>query len=372
LRHAPLSRLALALLAASFAACGGGASSGTLRIGVAGPITGDQAKNGEDLEKGTTLAMDDWNARGGVLGRKVELVVRDDEHNPAKAKTVALQLLAEKVEGVIGHFNSSCTEPASEEYVKRGIVMITPASTNPHITERGYATVFRTCGRDDQQGAIGAEFLVKELKARKVFVLDDKTQYGAGLANYFAEAAKAAGVQVVRDGFASTEMNFEPCINKVKAENPDAWYFGGIYTQVVPLLRQGRERGVKQPLISGDGVFYQKEFIEAAGGAAEGCFVTFPSMIPPEFLAKYKARFGADKEPGPYAIYSYDAADILFGAMQKCGSTDGKKVAGAIRAQPWEVSSGRLEFDARGDLKSGGYRVWEVKDNRFQLRWQRP
>jgi len=302
----------------------------------------------------------------------VEMVVRDDEASPARAKTVALQLIAEKVEGIIGHFNSGCTEPASEEYVKRGIVMITPSSTNPHITDRGYETVFRTCGRDDQQGAIQAEFAAKELKLKKVFVLDDKTQYGAGLANYFVENAEKMGVKVVRDAFAKTETNFEPYINKIMAENPDAWYFGGIYSQLVPMLRQARERGVKQPLISGDGVFYQKEVVEAAAGAAEGCFVSFPAQPSKEFVAKYKAKFGADKDPGPYALYSYDAATILLGGMQKSGTTEGRKVAAAIRGQAWEVSSGRIEFDAKGDLKSGGYLIWEVKDNRFQFRWKRP
>jgi branched-chain amino acid transport system substrate-binding protein len=351
---------------------GGGGAAGPLKIGVAGPITGDQAKNGEDLVQGTTLAIDDWNGKGGVLGRKVEMVVRDDEHSPAKAKTVALQLIAEKVDGVVGHFNSGCSEPASEEYVKRGIVMITPASTNPHITDRGYETVFRTCGRDDQQGAIQAEFAAKVMQWKKVFVLDDKTQYGTGLANYFVDNAEKMGVKVVRDAFASTETNFEPYINKVKAEEPDAWYFGGIYSQLVPMLRQARERGVKQPLLSGDGVFYQKEVVEAAAGAAEGCFVSFPAQPGQEFLAKYKAKFGADKDPGPYALYAYDAATILLGGMDKAGSTEGKKVAAAIRAQAWDVSSGKIEFDGKGDLKSGGYLVWEVRDNRFQFRWKRP
>ena len=346
------------------------ASGAALRIGVAGPITGDQAKNGEDLVQGTQLAIDDANGRGGVLGKKVEMVVRDDEHSPAKAKTIALQLIAEKVVGIVGHFNSSCTDPATEEYAKRGIVAITPASTNPHITDRGLATVVRTCGRDDQQGAIAAEFAAKELKLKKVFVLDNKTQYGAGLADFFSKNCERLGVVVVRDAFAETETNFEPYINKIKKENPDAWYFGGIYSQLVPMLRQARERGVKQPLISGDGVFYQKEVVEAAAGAAEGCFVTFPAKATPEFVAKYKAKFGADKDPGPYAIYAYDAATILLGAMQKSGTTEGKAVAAAIRGQAWDVSSGKIEFDAKGDLKVGGYVVWEVKNNQFEFRWK--
>jgi branched-chain amino acid transport system substrate-binding protein len=369
-RHLAAALIAFAVALAP--GCNGDSGAAPLKIGVAGPITGDQAKNGEDLVQGTTLAMDEWNAKGGVLGRKVEMVVRDDEHSPAKAKTVALQLIAEKVAGVVGHFNSGCSEPASEEYSKRGIVMITPSSTNPHITDRGYETVFRTCGRDDQQGAIQAEFASKEMKWKKVFVLDDKTQYGTGLANYFVENAEKAGVKVVRDAFATTETNFEPYINKVKAENPDAWYFGGIYSQLVPMLRQARERGVKQPLLSGDGVFYQKEVVEAAAGAAEGCFVSFPAQPSADFLAKYKARFGADKEPGPYALYSYDAATILLGGIAKAGTVEGKAVGAAVRGQPWDVSSGRIEFDAKGDLKSGGYLIWEVKENRFQFRWKRP
>jgi branched-chain amino acid transport system substrate-binding protein len=362
---------AAALAVAAFAAaCNSGSEKKTFRIGVGGPISGEQTKNGEDLVRGTELAVGEWNAKGGVLGTTIEVVVRDDEASPAKAKQVAQQLISEGVSVVVGHFNSGCTQPASEEYAKRGVVMITPSSTNPAITDpsRGISTVFRTCGRDDQQGQIGARFVAGELKAKKVFVLDDKTQYGAGLAKFFKQELESLGVATEHDAFTTSEKNFEPQIAKVKAAAPDVVFFGGIYSQFVPLLRQARERGVTVPFMGGDGVFYQKEVIEAAGGAAEGCFVTFPAQTTPEFTAKYKAKFGADANPGPYAIYSYDAAMILLGGVEKAGGADGAKVAAAIRSQPWTVASGTVEFDARGDLKVG-YLVWEVKDNKFDLRW---
>jgi branched-chain amino acid transport system substrate-binding protein len=363
-------RVLAAVAAVILAACGKDDYPDAFKLGVGGPVSGEQAKNGEDLVRGATLAVKEWNDKGGVLGRPIQVVIRDDEASPAKAKQVAQQLISEGVSVVVGHFNSGCTQPASEEYAKRGVVMITPSSTNPSITDpaRGITTVFRTCGRDDQQGQIGGRFAAKILGAKKVFVLDDKTQYGAGLARFFQQECEANGLKALHDDFTTSEKNFEPQIAKIKAEDPDLVFFGGIYSQFVPLLRQARERGVTKPFMGGDGVFYQKEVIVAAGGAAEGCFVTFPSQTTPEFVAKYKAQFGADSSPGPYAIYSYDAAMVLLGGVEKAGGADGAKVAAAIRSQPWKVASGTLEFDAKGDLKVG-YLVWEVKDNKFDLRW---
>ena len=156
-----------------------------IKIGVAGPMTGDQAKMGTDFKNGVALAIDEWNAKGGVLGKKIRVLIEDDQHDPKQAVSIANKLVNEGVAGVIGHFNSSCSIPASDVYNRAGIPMITPASTNPQLTERGYRGVFRVCGRDDQQGRVAAQFAITQLKVKKVAVIHDKTTYGQGLADEF-------------------------------------------------------------------------------------------------------------------------------------------------------------------------------------------
>jgi len=181
--------IALVLATLLFTACPSGGSGDTIRIGVAGPMTGDQARNGEELWLGANLAAEEWNARGGLLGKPIELVRKDDQALETEAKKVANELIDAEVVAVIGHYNSGVTFPAMSEYAKRKIPMLTPAATNPVITDRafedGYRTVFRVCGRDDVQGRTGAEFVANELKLTRVAVFHDKTIYGQGLAESF-------------------------------------------------------------------------------------------------------------------------------------------------------------------------------------------
>lgn len=159
-----------------------------IKIGIAGPMTGDQAKMGMDFKNGVSLAVEEWNSKGGLLGKKIEIMVSDDQHDPKQAVSVANKMVNDGVVGVIGHFNSSCSIPASDVYNRAGIPMITPGSTNPQLTEKGYKGVFRVCGRDDQQGKAGANFFVNYLKLKNVAILHDKTTYGQGLADEFKKS----------------------------------------------------------------------------------------------------------------------------------------------------------------------------------------
>jgi branched-chain amino acid transport system substrate-binding protein len=365
--------LAAACLVA-LAACGdkkdapaaAGGSGGAIKIGVAGPMTGGQAKNGEDLMDGTTMAVEEINAKGGVLGRKIEIVTRDDMADAKNAPAAAQQLVGEHVVGVIGHFNSGSTIPASEIYHKNGIVTITPASTNEFVTDRKYDDVFRVCGRDDQQSAKAAEFVVNELKAKRVAILDDQTAYGKGLADGFERNVKGKTTIALREHFDTKERNFRPDLNKLKEANVDLWYFGGIYEQAAPMLMQAKQLGIAAPMMSGDGVHgYVKEFLEVCGKDADGTFTTFPATNP-AFVETYKKRF-AGKEPGPYAIFSYTATKVLAEAIAKAGSTEGPKVAQAIHAGKFDTPIGMIEFDEKGDVKDraeGKYVVWVVKDGK--------
>lgn len=345
----------------------------TVKIGVAGPMTGDQAKMGTDLKNGVELAVSEWNEKGGALGKKIELFIEDDQHDPKLAVTVANKLSNSGVAGVIGHWNSSASIPASEVYKDRSnIPMITPASTNPRLTERGFENVFRVCGRDDQQGKIAAEFVAKSLKVKKVAIIHDKTTYGQGLADEFKKALGNAAEVVYYGVVIQGDKDFRAVLTSIKDKKPDIIYFGGIYPEAGLLVKQAKELGIKAPFMSGDGTI-DKEFIKIAGKEnAEGTYLTFspdPLNIPTAkaFLDKYHAKYG---EHGPYSIYAYDAANILLTGISEAGITDGKKIADAIHNLAYDGALGKVQFDKKGDVLKAPYIVWVTKDGEFKEYWK--
>jgi len=370
---AKLLSLAVVLSALTVLGCTAGGDGDTIKVGVAGPMTGDQARNGEELWLGASLAMEEWNAKGGILGKKIELVQKDDQALETEAKKVANELIDAGVAAVIGHYNSGVTFPASKEYAKRKIPMITPAATNPVITdsafEEGSQTVFRVCGRDDVQGRTGAEFVANELGLERVAVFHDKTIYGQGLAEAFKEACEANGITVTLfEGFDNKERNFRPFLPKLRDGDPQLWYFGGIHNQGGPLARQAKESGFEIPFMSGDGVFHD-EFLAKAGEKAEGAYFTFPDIYSSEgaqaFKKKYEERFQVNT--GPYSVYAYVAANILFESIRKAGTTDGEKVAEAIRGLEHDTVIGPISFDEKGDVTRSIYTIWIVQDGKFVL-----
>lgn len=342
-----------------------------IKIGAAGPMTGDQSKMGMDLKNGVELAVSEWNEKGGVLGKKIVLLAEDDQHDPKQAVTVANKLVNSGAVGVIGHWNSSASIPASEVYNWASVPMITPASTNPMVTDRGYLNVFRVCGRDDQQGKVGADFVTMHLKAKRVAILHDKTTYGQGLAEEFQKALGGKTEMVYFGSITQGDKDFRAVLTSVKAKKPDLLYFGGIYPEGGLLAKQAKELGIKAPFMSGDGVIDIK-FIEIAGEAANGSYLTFspdPAKIPTakEFLDKYHTKYG---EHGPYSIYAYDAANILLKAIADAGTTDGKKMSEAIRAMTYNGALGTIQFDSKGDVLKAPYVVWITKDGRFEEYWK--
>ncbi|MFQ5455769.1 MAG: branched-chain amino acid ABC transporter substrate-binding protein [Nitrospirota bacterium] len=342
-----------------------------IRIGVAGPMTGDQSKMGIDLKNGIELAITEWNEKGGVLGKKIELLIEDDQHDPKQAVIVANKLVNSGVAGIIGHWNSSASIPASAVYYKAGIPMITPASTNPRLTEQKFFNVFRVCGRDDQQGHIAADFVINSLKKKRLAILHDKTTYGQGLADEFKRSIKDKAEVVYYGSIIQGDKEFRGILTTVKNVNPDLIYFGGIYPEAGLLIKQARELGLNMEMMSGDGVIDQK-FIEIAGEAANGTYLTFspdPAKIPyaKKFLEKYHKRYG---EHGPYSIYAYDATNILLKGIADAGTTDGKKVSDAIRNITYDGALGKIEFDERGDVLESPYIVWVTKNGKFEEYWQ--
>jgi branched-chain amino acid transport system substrate-binding protein len=342
-----------------------------IKIGIAGPMTGPQAKMGTDFRNGVTIAIEEWNEKGGVLGKKVEIIVGDDQADPKQAVAVANKMVNEGVIGIIGHFNSSCSIPASDVYNRAGIPMITPASTNPQLTERGYRGVFRVCGRDDQQGMVAAQFVLNKLMAKKIAIIHDKTTYGQGLADEFKK--NLANIEVVYyGGITQGDKDFKTVLTSIKTKNPDLIYFGGIYPEAGLLVRQAREIGLNVPFMSGDGTIDPK-FIEIAGKeAAEGTFLTFgpdPKNIPTakNFIDKYNSRFG---EIGPYSIYAYEATNILLTAIKDAETTDGKTIIEKLHTMEFSGSLGTIRFTEKGDVAVAPYVIWVTKDGKFSEYWK--
>lgn len=341
----------------------------TVRVACAGPMTGEGAKQGQDMANGCRLAVDEWNARGGVLGRKVELLLEDDAQDPKQANAVANKMFTEGVLVVVGHYNSSCAIPASEIYNSRHMVMITPAATNPTVTDRGYPTLFRVCGRDDEQGRAAAEYVAKEMPGAKVAVLDDKTTYGQELAAEFKRNWEAlSGRKAVYSGvIVKEDQDYTPVLTTLRGLEPDLVYFGGLYPQGGLLMKQMRQLGMKAEFLSGDGTF-DPEFVRIAGpDNAEGAMVTFmpdaekiPSARP--VVAEYRKRFG---EPGHTSLYSYEAVNIALRGVEKAGGTDGLKVAEVIHAGVFQTVFGPMQFDPKGDLMKVPYVLWRVQSGRF-------
>jgi branched-chain amino acid transport system substrate-binding protein len=342
-------------------------SDDTIRLGLAGVRTGPDGQIGTTMFYGSEIAIDEWNAKGGVLGKKIVAITRDDEGKPNQAVTVAQELVANGVAAVIGHFNSGCTIPASEIYQQNNILQITPGSTNPQVTERGYKTLFRICGRDDQQGETAGKFAVNQLQAKKIAILHDKTAYGQGLAEEFKRQIETLGANaVVFDGVSREEMDFRANISAIKANDADLLFFGGMYGQGGPLLVQLRQSGSKIPFLTGDGCFMQ-EFLNATGQYATSTYLTFfpdfKSMASAQpFLEKYRARYGTE---GPYSVYGYEAVNVVLQAIQRAGTTEAKAVAEALRAQPYETCLGKIEFDEKGDPKQSNFIIWQVENGNF-------
>jgi len=342
-----------------------------VRIGVVGPMTGDQSKMGLDVKNGVELAVKEWNQKGGVLGKKIELLAEDDQHDPKQAVSVANKLVNAGVAGIIGHFNSSASIPASAVYNRSKTPMITPASTNPQLTEQGFEYVFRVCGRDDQQGLVAAIFVSDILKLKKVAVIHDKTTYGQGLADEFKKSLGDKVETVYYTGIIQGDKDFRSVLTAMKGKKPELLYFGGIYPEGGLLIKQARELGINIPFMSGDGVIDQK-FIEIAGPSSEGSYLTFspdPANIASAkgFLSSYKSAYG---ETGPYSIYAYDAANILLKAIEETKGVNGEMISKAIRNMKHSGALGELQWDVKGDVLRSPYIVWMIKNGKFEEHWK--
>jgi branched-chain amino acid transport system substrate-binding protein len=366
--------LGITAMAAALALIGCGQQSGggnEVKIGHAGPLTGGIAHLGKDNENGARLAIDEANeAKLKIDGKDVKftLVAEDDQADPKVGTTVAQKMVDAKVVGVVGHLNSGVTIPASAIYNQAGIPMITGSATNPKLTEQGFKNVFRVVARDDQQGPAVANYLAANNKPKIVAVIDDATAYGEGIANEVEKTLKAAKIDVLpREKGTDKTTDWKAILTKLRGRNPDAVFYGGMDATGGPLLKQGRELGIKAVFSFGDGACTDK-MKELAGEAADGLLCS-QAGIPPQaaskkFLDAYKKKFNVD--PILYSPFTYDAANLLIEAMKKANSTDPKKYLPELQKLNFTGASGPISFDQKGDRKDAEITMFTMKGGKLE------
>ncbi len=344
------------------AALAGGSALADMTLAVTGPITGANASFGAQLTRGVHQAAEDINAKGGMLGQKITVEEGDDASDPKQGVSVANKFVGDGVHFVVGPFNSGVTIPASEVYSDNGVLMITPSATNPKVTDRGLWDVFRTCGRDDQQGRVWADLALTKLKDAKIAILHDKTPYGQGLAEAAKKDMNAGGKkEVLYEGINPGEKDYSAIVSKIKASGAEYLMWGGLHTEAGLLVRQMHDQGMKTVMISGDGIT-DEEFASIGGPGVEGTLMTFgpdPRNNPAakDVVAAIRAK---GFEPEGYTLYSYAAVQIMQQAAEKANSLEPRKVAEAMHSgMTFHTVIGDIAYDKKGDRTSVDY-VWYV------------
>ncbi len=335
-----------------------------LKVGITGPITGPNAAFGKQLTDGAGLAIENINAADGLMGKMLVPNLGDDVSDPKQGVSVANKFAGDGVTVVIGPFNSGVTIPASEIYAENGILLITPSATNPKVTERGLWNVFRTCGRDDQQGLVAGQHIAKSFSGKKIAFVHDKTPYGEGVANETRKAVNAAGIkEVLLEGVNSGDKDFSALVTKIKSSGADLVYWGGLHTEGGLLVRQLRDQGVTAAFMGADGIV-SEEFANLAGPAAEGVMNTFPPDPRGNPAAKKIVDQFAAKgiNPEAYTLYAYAAVEVYAQAAQAAQSTDTKAIAEKIHSgMTFKTVIGDFSYDAKGDKTKLDYVVYTWK-----------
>ena len=368
-------RKVLTFVIAAAAAAGLGleqAKGQDIVVATAGPMTGGEAVFGEQMRKGAEMAVKHINEAGGVLGKRLKLEVADDACEPKQAVPVATSLVQKKVVFVAGHWCSGVSIPASAVYAENNIMQITPASSNPRLTDeakvKGWKTVARTCGRDDIQGVVAGKFLAAKYKGKKIAVLHDKSPYGQGIADETKKNFNKAGqTEALYDSFQKGDKDFTALVSKMKSVGIDVVYVGSYHNEVGLLVKQSREQGFKAQYISPD-VLQTEEFWKVAGAAGEGVLFTFvPDPLANPGAKEVVDAFKKDNyNPEGYTLYTYAAFQVWVAAAKAAGSTDAQKVAAQIHGKSFDTVVGRLQYDDKGDVSNPQY-VWYIwgKDGKY-------
>tara|TARA_Y100000782_G_scaffold8532_1_gene9957 strand:- start:582 stop:1709 length:1128 start_codon:yes stop_codon:yes gene_type:complete len=334
----------------------------TIKIALAGPVTGPVAQYGDMQFIGAKMAIEQINQAGGVNGAQLEGVVFDDACDPKQAVAVANRIVNEGISFVVGHLCSSSTQPASDIYEEEGILMITAASTSPEITERGYQMIFRTIGLDSLQGPTAGNYIAQQVKPSKVAVIHDKQQYGEGIATAVREVLTEAGIDVpVFEGITAGDKDFSALIAKLRQEGVDFVYYGGYHPELGLILRQAAEQGLDVGFMGPEGVG-NTDISAIAGDASEGLLVTLPKAFDQDpanahLVEAFKAK---NEDPsGAFVFPAYAAVQVIADGIKLADSTDTEAVAEALRSNSFETPTGTLAFDEKGDLKDFNFVVYE-------------
>ncbi|HNX32734.1 MAG TPA: branched-chain amino acid ABC transporter substrate-binding protein [Holophaga sp.] len=344
-----------------------------IKIATQSPLSGALSVIGSDIKSGSQLAIEQLAEPLTKLGFKVELAPFDDQANPDTGVANAKAIVSDPaVLGVVGHYNSGVMIPSSEEYHAAQLCNVSPANTNPKVTERGYPEINRICGRDDVQGAVGAQF-AKSKGIKVAYVLHDKTAYGQGIAEYFKKESETQGIKVA--GFTGTEekANFDAILSPILSSKPDCIYFGGMFDQAAVLFKQARQKGFKGLCLSDDG-FDSPDATKIGGDALlEGAGTYFSTVSGPaaaypdtaKFVTDFKAKFG--NNPQPFAAQSFDCTAILLKAIENAANANGGKlptrdaVCKAVRElQDFHGVTGTMTFNPKGDLLKAKYFIIQV------------
>ncbi len=336
-------------------------ASSTIKIAVVGPITGPVAQYGKMQMDGAVMAVEQINLKGGVNGKKLEAVLLDDVCEPKQAVAVANKVVSNGISFVVGHLCSGSTQPASDIYEEEGVLMITPASTNPDITQRDFELVFRTIGLDTQQGSVAGKYIVDNVKPKKVAVIHDKQQYGQGIAQAVKKYLESNNVNVVLfEGVSKGSNDFSALISKIKGLGVDFIYYGGYHPELGLILRQAKEKGFKSQFMGPEGVG-NKDISAIAGKASEGLLVTLPADFTTDPAnANLVAAFKNKKQDssGPFVMPSYSAVQVIADTIAATKSEDPFEIAKAMRSSNYNTPIGKVAFKQNGDLKEFKFVVY--------------
>jgi branched-chain amino acid transport system substrate-binding protein len=369
----PAALAGLGAVAWSIAAAPAALAQETIKIGVPVPLTGGYSVAGKDILNGAQLAADDINAKGGVLGKKIEIVSQDDECDADKAAQGAQALVDKGVAAVAGGYCSSAALPELRVFHGAGLAYVMDASTNPELTEKGWNNAFRTIGRDDEQGPFAAKFMKEVLHAKTVAVVNDNTTYSKGLAENAVEALKKQGIDVAYDdALTPGQMDYADVAKQVAAVKPDVVYYTGYYPEAAALVKDFRQLKLPVKYVMGGDGTTDPTLIKTAGASAKGMICTtapLPQFLSgaqaKRFIADYKKAYGA--APGPYSIYEYDAVGVTAQAIADAKSTKPADIIAALhKMSNFKGATGDISFNDKGDRTKAVYMAVIVEGSTFR------
>lgn len=338
-----------------------------INIAAVGPITGQDATTGEQMQKGAEAAVASINESGGVLGQKIHLAIKDDACDPKQSVAIANELAGENVLAVIGPMCSGAAIPSARVYNEEGIILVSPSATNPLLTEEGFKNVFRTCGRDDQQGDVVGEYIAAHFPGKKVAIVQDKTAFGQGLADEVKKTINRRGIkEKLYESVSRGERDYSSLISKLKEHGIDVLFYGGYHTEAGLIVRQMRDQGL-QTVFIGDDDLTTREFWSITGPAGEGALMSFNTdpRNKPEAADAVKRLRAAGFDPEGNTLYSYAAVQIIVAAIRHTGSTDISKLIDAMHSGSYQTVIGTVEFDSKGDVKKPDYIMYRWSNGNY-------